>query len=203
MRIEERLMNRPTENLLRPLTPAVLALALLLSGCRTTQQTRYLHENADLGALTKVAVLPFENLASDRSAGDKVQKIFYIELLSLDVFEVAEPGQVTKVLRSQGTSTTEALGPADYQRIGKDLGVEGVFVGNVIDFAESRTGNSSTPDVTIQLRLIETQTGSTIWSASQTRSGAGVGTRLFGVGGESLTEAARRVVRAELKTLLK
>lgn len=183
---------------------AAAALLLLAAGCRTTRstQTRFLHKNADLAAIGKVAVLPFDNLSQDRSAGDKVQKIFYLELLSLDVFDVAEPGQVTKVLRA-GPGTLDALGANEYQKLGKDLGVEAVFVGSVIDFAEGRTGSNSTPDVTIQLRLIETQTGATIWSAGQTRSGASASTRLFGVGGESLTEAARRVVKSELQTLLK
>ena len=179
---------------------AVLLAAAMLAGCRTTRQTRYLHQNADLGAIRKVAVLPFDTLATDRTSGDKAQKIFTIELLALDVFEVAEPGQVMKIVRTSGP--LDALGPAEYQKIGKDLGVDAVFAGSVVDFDEARGAGAGSPEVTIQLRLIETQTGSTIWSTSQTRSGASVGTRLFGIGGESLTEAARRVLRAELRTLL-
>jgi TolB-like protein len=180
----------------------VMAIAVVIAGCSTTQpQTRFLHKNADLGAIAKVAVLPFDNLTQEHSAGDKVQRIFYLELLSLDVFEVTEPGQVTKVLH--GGTQLDSLGPADYQKLGKDLGVDGIFTGTVVDYTETRTGNTPTPDVTIQLRLIETHTGSTVWSAGQTRTGAGMSTRLFGVGGESLTEAARRLVRNELQTLLK
>ena len=179
----------------------IVFLALLLAACGTSQQTKYLHKNADLGAITKVAVLPFENLTQERSAGDKVQKIFYLELLALDVFEVAEPGEVTKVLRAQGT--VDALGPNELKKIGKDLGVDGLFVGTVVDFTDARTGSTPTPEVTVQLRLVETHSGATVWSTGQTRSGAGVSTRLFGIGGESLTEAARRIVRSELATLLK
>ncbi len=176
---------------------------LLLAACGTTnQQTRFVHANADLGAIKSVAVLPFDSLAQDRTSGDKVQKIFYLELLSLDVFQVSEPGQVTKLVRSWGV-TTDALGPADYQKIGKELGVDGIFAGSVVDYGEGHSGSTATPEITIQLRLIETHSGTTIWSVGQTRSGAGVSTRLFGIGGESLTEAARRVVRRELGTLLK
>ncbi|HSP35267.1 MAG TPA: hypothetical protein VLU46_13200 [Thermoanaerobaculia bacterium] len=188
---------------IRSLTAAVLVICISACASGRSTQTRFLHKNADLGAIGKVAVLPFDNLSQERAAGDKVQKIFYLELLSLDVFDVAEPGQVTKVLRGVAGTSLDALGPAEYRKIGKDLGVDGVFTGSVVDFAEGRTGSTSTPDVTIQLRLIETATGATVWSAGQTRSGASAGTRLFGVGGESLTEAARRVVRSELKTLLK
>jgi hypothetical protein len=198
---KDHAMTTTTRRAVTALTAAFVALTLF--SCGTAHQTRYMHENADLGALEKVAVLPFQNLAQDRTASDKVEKIFYLELLALDVFDVAEPGQVTKVLRAQGTTSTEAMGPAEYQKIGKELGVDGVFVGTVVDFAESHVGSTSAPEITIQLRLIETQTGSTIWSSGQTRSGAGAASRLFGLGGESLTQAARQVVRAELSTLLK
>jgi TolB-like protein len=180
----------------------VVAAAIVLTGCRSTT-TKYQHPNADFGAITKVAVLPFENLTGERAAPDKVQKIFYLELLSLEVFEVAEPGQVMKTLRAAGVSSPEALGVSDLQRIGKDLGVDGLFIGSVVDFADVRTGTTPTPEVTIEVRLVETQSGSTIWSTSHSRSGAGVSARLFGLGGESLTEASRKIIRKELATLLK
>lgn len=187
----------------RPVAMVAVLLLLALAGCRSTRQTQYMHKNADLGAIEKVAVLPFENLTEERSASDKVQKIFQMELLALDVFEVAEPGQVTKTLRGSGITSAEALGEKEIQKLGQDLGAQALFVGTVVDYAETRTGSTPTPEVTIQVRLIETQTGATIWSTSHTRAGAGVSTRLFGLGGESLTEAARRVVRKELATLLK
>lgn len=187
----------------RSLAAVALLLALTLTGCRSTRQTHYLHKNADLGAIEKVAVLPFENLTEERSASDKVQKIFQMELLALDVFEVAEPGQVTKTLRGSGLTSPEMLGDREFQKIGQELGAQALFVGTVVDYAETRTGTTLTPEVTIQVRLVETQTGATIWSTSHTRAGAGVSTRLFGLGGESLTEATRRVVRKELATLLK
>jgi len=198
MKREEAIVITP--HFVRRLLPIVLVP--LIAACSMTHQTRYLHKNADLGAITKVAVLPFDALTTEKSSGDKVQKVFYVELLSLDVFEVTEPGQVTKVLRSSGASL-DALGPADFQRIGKELGVDALFTGTVVDFGESRSGNTSAPEITVQLRLIETHSGTTIWSTSETRSGTGVSTRLFGFGGDSLTEAARKVVRGELATLLK
>ncbi len=181
----------------------LISLALLValaSACRSSRQTAFLHENADLGAIQKVAVLPFENMSSERTAADKVQKIFYLELLALRVFDVAEPGATARAVRPQDVPN---LTPADFQRIGKDLGVDAVFTGSVVDFAEARSGTTPSPEVTVQLRLVECGTGSTIWSTGQTRSGAKMTTRLFGVSGGSLTEAARGIIRNELQTLLK
>ena len=193
------MIPRSLARIVRLAIGGVLLLGLT-SGCRSAGQTAFLHENADLGAIQKVAVLPFENMSSERTAGEKVQKIFYLELLSLRVFDVAEPGATSRAVRPQDVPN---LTPADFQRIGKELGVDAVFTGSVVDFAETRSGATPTPEVTVQLRLVECGTGSTIWSTGQTRSGAKMATRLFGVGGESLTEAAREIVRAELRTLLK
>lgn len=180
----------------------VIALLLLAAGC-SHAVTQYVHPNADLAALKSVAVLPFENLSADRTAGDKVQKIFASELLASGAFNVVEPGLVAKTLKANRIESTEALGPAELKKLGEDLKADAVFLGSVVDFSETRSGTTPTPDVTIQLRLVECQSGATVWSASRTRSGASASARLFGIGGQSLTETARDLVREELHTLVR
>jgi len=188
------------------LAAATLAGAALFAatGCASSSPTtKYLHPNMDLGAIRRVAVLPFENLTQDKSASEKVQKIFLTELLSLEAFEVVEPGQVTKELRAGRIDSVEALGPADLKKLGEALKAQGIFIGAVVDYTEARSGTTPIPQVTIQLRLVETQSGVTVWSASRTRSGASASARLFGIGGQSLTEAARQLIHEELNTLVK
>ena len=183
----------------------VLTAALLLTAgaCASTTTTKYVHPNMDLGAVKRVAVLPFETLVPDRAAGEKVQKIFLTELLALDAFDVVEPGQVAKVLKAERIDSTASLGPADFKRIADAMKAQGIFLGTVVDFTESRTGATPSPDVTIQLRLVEAQSGVTVWSASRSRSGATASARLLGVGGQSLTQVSRELIKEELSTLVK
>jgi len=183
----------------------ILALTGLVAAwaCASTTTTKYLHPNMDLGAVKRVAVLPFESLVQDRSAGEKVQKVFLTELLALDAFDVVEPGQVAKLLKAERIESMESLGPADLKRIADGLKAQGLFLGTVVDYTESRTGATPSPEVTIQLRLVEAQSGVTVWSASRSRSGATTSARLFGVGGESLTQVSRRLIKEELSTLVK
>jgi hypothetical protein len=183
-------------------TTAALAALFLAGGCRSAG-SRYLHPNVDLAALKTAAVLPFENLTADRSAGDKVQKVVVAELLALGVFEVVEPGTVVRALRAERVESIEGLGPAEMTRVGTALKADVLFVGTVVDFTDNRSGSTPAPEVTIQLRMVETQSGVTVWSVSKTRSGAGAMAKLFGIGGDSVTEAARQLVREELRTLLK
>jgi hypothetical protein len=182
-------------------TAVAMAVLWLGAGCRSAG-SRYLHPNVDLAALKTAAVLPFENLTAERSAGDKVQKIVVAELLAMGVFEVIEPGTVVKVLRSERAETVDGLGPAELTRMGGALKADVLFLGTVVDFADNRAGSTPAPEVTIQLRMVETQSGVTVWSVSKTRSGAGAMARLFGIGGDSVTEAARQLVHEELRTLL-
>jgi len=182
---------------------AVAAAGLLgVVGCGHAV-TQYIHPNADLSALKSVAVLPFENLSNDRTSGDKVQKIFTSELLATGAFSVVEPGLVAKTLKAEHVDTVETLGPADFKRLGEAMKSDAFFLGTVVDFNENRTGSTPTPDVTIQLRLVESQSGATVWSASRSQSGASASARLFGIGGQSLTETARNLVRQELHTLVR
>lgn len=175
---------------------------ILLVGCRSGP-TVYVHPNADFSVIKKVAVLPFENLTQDRFAGDKVQKIFTTELLSLGAFEVAEPGQVLRVLANERIENVSTLSAADIKKVGQGLGVQALVFGSVVDFGSIQVGSNPSPEVTVQLRLVEIQSGITLWSVSHSRSGVKIPVRLFGIGGETPTQAAQKLMRREVNTILK
>lgn len=186
--------------LTKALTISLLALALA-TACATTRSTHYTHSGADLGAIRTVAVLPFTTLTQDPNDARKVEKIFLVELLARGVVEVVEPGKVAQVVASERITSAETLTPDDLKRIGQELGAEGLFLGSVVELVESRSGSTPAPQVTIQLRLVEASSGITAWSSSDTRNGANARARLFGFGGDSLTLAARRLIRHQLRQL--
>ncbi|MBK5260457.1 MAG: hypothetical protein JJE51_12770 [Thermoanaerobaculia bacterium] len=180
----------------------IAVLATIASAC-ASGPTRYLHPNADLGAIKKVAVLPFENVSGVAGSSDKVHKLFLVELLSLEIFDVVEPGAVSKVIRGETAGTPDQLTPDDLKRIGKALGADGLFMGQIVDYQDPRGAAGGGPEITLQFRLVEVTSGATIWSTSETRAGVKVSTRLFGVSGDSITEATRKVIQRQLATLLK
>jgi hypothetical protein len=181
----------------------ILLPGLLQLACASSGATRFVHASADLGAIRNVAVLPFDTLTGNTEDGSKVQKIFLVELLALGAVEVVEPGRVGQLVAKEKLASAEKLAPADLQRIGEELGVDGLFLGTVLDFTEVRTGSLPTPEVTLQLRLVEVRSGTTAWSVTATRSGAGARVRLLGFGGDSLTETARKLIREQLEALVK
>lgn len=178
----------------------IACLAFLATSC-ASRPTRYIHPNADLAAMTKVAVLPFENASGIAGAAEKVHKIFLVELLALEAFDVVEPGTVSKVIRAETATSPAHLTPEDLKRIGAALGADGLFMGEIVDYNDAR-GTNGAPEVTVQLRLVEVSSGATVWSTSQTRAGVKASTRLFGVSSDSTTEVTRKLVRRQLATLL-
>lgn len=177
----------------------ILSILILSAGCTGGREIKF-HRSADIGEIQRVAVLPFENLASEKEAAKRIRRTVIAELLSRGV-DVIEPGEVTRVLRELEVRSTTALSIEDIQKIGKELKVDALITGSVIAYRISRGINVSYPEVTIQLMLIDTETGSILWSVWNTEGGPDFWVRHFGTEGKSLSETARDVVKEAFDTL--
>jgi TolB-like protein len=179
--------------------PASLILLAVLVGCGGA--TQYRHPRADLGTVKTVGILPFVSMTGEPGVADKVQALFTIELLASNAFDVVEPGRVLKTMRDSRSGPVAELTPDEVKKLGKELNAQAVFVGTVLEFGESNAGVKA-PQVTVQLKLVETGSGVTVWAATETRGGAKWDQRLFGTGGQSPVQAARSVLRSLIGKLL-
>lgn len=179
--------------------PALFLLFLLLSGCGGGKTIKY-YRAADIGRITRLAVMPIENLTSEKEAGERIRRTVIAELLSRGV-DVIEPGEVTRVLKELKVSSVGSLSIEDIEKIGRELGVDAVITGSVIAYGTSRGINVSYPEVTVYLSLIDTRTGNILWSVWNTEGGPGFWVRHFGTEGKSLSETARDVVKKAFDTL--
>jgi TolB-like protein len=140
-------------------------------------------EEADLGYYERVAVAPFNSLAQDQLAGQKVADVFFTELLRRNFAQVVEPGQLVAsmfALRG-GTPVTNPWSSEELGRLGEEMGVQGVFMGTVRDYTMERVGRDSYPQISLEVRLVDTASGRIVWTGSQTRRG-GPGFPIFGFG---------------------
>ena len=185
---------------MRHLAVIPLFAATLLS-CSSTG--RYVHPSADLGAVNTVAVLPFENLTNDKLAGERVQKIFFTVLLESGAFQVMEPGHVLQAVR-RAQLDPGALSVEDIKKIGQTLKVQALFLGSVLEYDDGRAGSGvSAPRVKLQLRMVDTETATSLWSATPSQSGMSVSGRLLGIGGDPASQVAEDLIRAEISKLVR
>jgi hypothetical protein len=180
---------------------ALLGCLLLAGGCGTT--TSYVNPDADLPFYERVAILPFTSLATDRLAGEKVSSVFFTELLSTGFAEVVDPGQLAAaMLRTRGgTPATNPWSTVELMRLGDEIGAQGMFLGTIRDFEMVRTGRDAFPLLSLEVRLLDVNTGRVVWSASETRRG-GPAFPLFGWREiHTMGELSVRVCRDLLGTL--
>ncbi len=173
------------------------SLIIFVGGCSSKH---FVRTQTDMSKIRRIAVLPFENFTSDEHADEKIRRIVITELLSRNR-DVIEPGEVTRLLRELKIKSIGSMKTTELQDFGKTLGVEAVMMGSVEAFGIGRGVSVAYPEVTINLRLIETSSGNIIWSMRHSTGGADFWTRHFGSEGMSLSEAAGKAVRETIATL--
>jgi polysaccharide biosynthesis protein PelC len=174
-------------------------VVLIIAGCAGS--TRYVNPTADFSAVKTVAVLPFENLSGDKVSSERVQRVFLTELLVLNTFQVVEPGQTSFGIRHANVDLS-ALTAEDIKKLGKELKADALFTGTVIECVD-RAGSAEGSRLSLQLRLVEVETGQTLWSSSNTRKGATFGLRMFGFAAKPSTTVAQELIRDELHGLVR
>ncbi len=193
---------RPIHRLV-PLPLLLAAGVLLAAGCSgNPEPTRFTNPNFDFGFVTRVAVLPFQNLSSDRQAGARATRLMITELLATGALDVVEPGEVEAALGKFGTRVTD---PSKEQVIalGEQLGVQALILGSVTQSDLVRSGGSTIPVVGLDVHMVEAETGAPVWAASAVAKGESFAARVLGTAGEPVSVTTRRAVRKALATLVK
>ena len=185
------------------LSLAVIFLILIAAGCGRGSLVYHVREDVDFSYFKKVAVMPMENLTNERTAGDVVRNVVISELLASGLVDVAVPGDVVAALSDleikNGHGAT--LNEKQIKAIGKALNVEGLIIGAVEQYGETRSGNFSAPEVTITLMMVDAGSGNIVWSITRSRGGAGFMSRHFGAKADTMSETVLAVVRESIRTL--
>jgi len=183
------------------LTRAALTLLVLVAGCAAPLY--FMHATYDFSTVKKVAVLPLENLTADQLAGERVRKTVIAELLAAGIVDVVEPGQVNRALNQANIQSVTAISAEDFKKLGTTLGVQVFFLGSLDVYDRINVGGGLFPDVTITLRAVDAETGTIVWSATRSGGGVGIVGRLFGFGGDTMSEATQKTVHSALATLFR
>ena len=188
-----------------PAVVTVLALVGLLAwppAAGKIKPTTFINPDFDFGYVELVAVLPLENLSNDRQSGVRATRLIITELLSSGTVDVVSPGEVSAALNLIAGIDIHSPSTDHVQALGKALGVQAIVLGSVTQSDTFRSGTASIPVVTLDVHMLETDTGTTVWAATHTEKGSGAGAKLLGTGGEPISETTRRCVRRLIKTLV-
>ena len=155
-----------------------------------------------IGFVERVAVLPLENLTADQQAGERATRLLITELLASGAVEVVEPGEVRAAADRIAGINRKEPSAEHVAALGKSLDIQAFVLGSVTQSDSMRSGSVTTPVVTIDLHMVEAETGTTVWAATHTEKGSTAGARVLGVGGEPISKTTRACIRRLLKTLV-
>lgn len=181
----------------------LIIFAMLAGGCAASRTSKFVHPEFDFSQVERVAVVPFENLSTEQGTANYVTRVVMTELLATGAFDIVEPGEVNRVLESIGQSRPAELSLDKLKALGEQLSVQCVIFGSVGESSTLRSSSISTHVISLDMRMTECATGTTVWSANTNTVGPGAIARLFGAGettrGEAIHNAARRAVKALVK----
>ncbi len=183
--------------------PAPAALLLALAACAGGPAVRYQDASMDFAAVKTVAVMPFQNLARETTAGERVRDVFATMLLATGAMYVVPQGEVQRAISKGGIQTPTALATEDVLKLGQMLKADALITGVIREYGEVRSGSTSANVVALSVQMVETATGKVVWSASSTKGGVGLGDRLLGTSGTPMNQVTEAAVDDLLNKLFK
>jgi TolB-like protein len=160
----------------------LLLLALAVGGCGGKYASEeFMRDDVDLGAISRIAVLPFHNFTGDKFVGERVRDLATTQLLALKIADVVDRGLVDSVMSEEVIDPKLPVDQINLKRLGQRLNVQAFLVGT-IDVAEpKKSGSMSYPILGVTLRLIDAQANLVIWQSSGRWTSETLAGRIFGL----------------------
>lgn len=178
-------------------------MVLFMTACASQNSMEsFLRADVDLTYVTKVAVVPFENNSKEQFAAERIRGMAITQILSQGLFDVVDKGLVDSALREEAVDLSKApMDAPTMKRLGSRLAAQAVLLGSIDQAGVVQRGNNSYPELSITLRLVDSNTGMIFWQASGNRSGESMGKRLFGFSSDDDFKIALKLLRQIFATI--
>jgi hypothetical protein len=148
-----------TSSLARCFRLLAITPLLLITSCKVVPPKPPLVET--------VAILPFDNESNDINADVILQTYVYLALQP-SPYRVSDIKDVSERLAKAGIVDGGQLPALDPVKIAKDMGVQALMYGYVESFGYTNIGFYVERKVRLGLKLVDGQTGQTLWENTQT-----------------------------------
>ncbi len=120
----------------------------------------------------RVAVVPFENASERGGAGRILTDILTTALFQYGRFDVMDPGEVQEALIQLGALPYGGIDNDTLAELRKRTGIDALFIGTLYSYNEGlRREAPTSPEVSLDLRMIQAESNKTLWFADGSRNG--------------------------------
>lgn len=154
----------------------------------------YRDAEMDFAAIRTVAVMPFNNLTTDKMAGIRVREIFSNKLLATGAVYVLPSGEVARGVNKAGVTDATIPSAEEIVKIAAIIKADAIITGVVNEYGVVKSGATSANVISISLQMLDVQTRKIVWTAGATKGGITMLDRLFGGGGDPMTDVTEAAV---------
>lgn len=181
----------------------MLTAAVALGAC-SHSGSKYHDRTMDFGSIKSVAVMPFWNLTRDTLAADRVRDVFTTMLLASQSIYAVPNGEVARAISRVGIAAQATPSNDEVAKIGQMLKVDAVITGVLKEYGEVRAGGNAGGNViSLSLQMQEVSTGKIVWSASTTKGGIPLSSRLLGGNADPMNVVTEQAADDLLEKLFK
>jgi len=181
---------------------SLILLILAMAGCAGKYDSEvYMRNNVDMGAITRIAVLPFQNFTSDQFVAERTRDIATTQLLALGVADVVDRGLIDSVMNEEVIDPKLPIDQINMKRLGQRLNVQAFLLGSIDMAGEKRTGTVAYPVLGVTLRLVDAQAGLVIWQGSGRWTAETVTGRILGIRPTDDFHVSLELLRRMLRSL--
>ncbi len=178
----------------------LICFVVSLAGCGG-HSTVYHDKNMDFGAIHAVAVLPFVTLQGGSNSAEMLRDDLMNSLMATGAFYVVPSGEVAHGIAISGMQNPAQPTVDDVKKFCSLEKVNAVITGVVKEFGSIGSGATSSNEISVNLQMIEGQTGRVVWSADTTLGGVTIFDRLFGGGAQPMDNISQKAVNDLIKKL--
>ncbi len=126
----------------------------------------------DEGRVCRIAVLPFSNQTEYPLANTIFYRVFVAELLESGNYLISQEGDVRKIYRQMKVLVGQTPDIEQVRALAGRLGVRLVITGSVVEMRDkTRYGRKLDPTMGVIVRILEGETGRTLWTTFVRREG--------------------------------
>ncbi len=174
---------------------------MLLAGCASSKSTKFLAPQEFRTGISKIAVLPFNNLSGASQAEQVVGKIFAQELFKQYGVEVLEGDLLKRKLSEKRFDPDPFSSRLMASKVAEVLDLDAVVYGDIVEFRYRKWITSKNkivedPIACISARIVSSKTETVVWAGTITKGGSG----FFASGNDPLAGIANDVIGMLVKS---
>src|SRR5210317_1972156 len=141
----------------------MFALLAACSGGGSSISENYHDPDMDFALLRTIAVMPFDNLTTDRMAAARVRNTFMTSLFATGVVYVIPSGEVVRGIKRAGIENPVIPSAEEIAKLAAIIKADAVITGVVNEYGQVRSATTTANVISVSMQMTEKESRKVVW----------------------------------------